>query len=67
MRSGTKVTLTFSDEALTALNALATDRKRGELVSRLVMQAQKNGVRTDSGILERIEQRLERIEKKLGV
>lgn len=66
MRSGTKVTLTFSDEALQALNSLATDRKRGEFVSKLVVQALKRGGRTEDGILERIEQRLERIEQKVG-
>ncbi len=66
MRSGTKVTLTFSDEALEALNNLATDRKRGEFVSKLVLQAHKRGGRTEDGILERIEQRLERIEQKVG-
>lgn len=67
MRSGTKVTLTFSDEALEALNSLATDRKRGELVSKLVLHAKKSGGTMQDGILERIEQRLQRIEQKLGV
>jgi|JI10StandDraft_1071094.scaffolds.fasta_scaffold3471426_1 hypothetical protein len=66
MRSGTKVTLTFSDEALTALNALASDRKRGELVSKLVIQARRAGGVMQDGILERIEQRLQRIEEKIG-
>lgn len=66
MRSGTKVTLTFSDEALQALNSLATDRKRGEFVSKLVVQALKRGSKPEDGILERIESRLERIEQKVG-
>lgn len=65
MRSGTKVTLTFSDEALEALNSLASDRKRGEFVSKLVLHAHKRGGKPEDGILERIEQRLERIEQKL--
>ena len=61
-----KVQLTLSDEALQIIDANATERKRGEFVSNaLVAYASGGAASGDTGILERIESRLARIEKLL--
>lgn len=61
-----QITLTLTDEAMEILNRYATPRKRGELVSRLLVEyaAGQDGDERN-GILERIEKRLERIERRL--
>lgn len=60
-----KVQLTLSDEALQIIDANATERKRGEFVSTALMAYANGGASSESGILERIEARLARIEKLL--
>lgn len=63
----TKLTLALSDEALAIINeSAASERKRGELVSSIVEEwAQRQRPRSEGGVLERIEQSLERIEARL--
>lgn len=60
-----RVALVLTDEALAVLDRHASQRKRGEFVSQLLVDydAQLDG--EESGILERMAARLERIEKLL--
>ena len=60
-----KVAFVLTDEALAILDKHATPRKRGELVSRLLVEweARQHEADRSAGILERMERRLERIEK----
>lgn len=59
-----RIALVLTDEALAVLNKHATQRKRGEFVSRLLVEWEAGQGEVDrSGILERIERRLERMEK----
>lgn len=61
-----KVQLTLSDEALQIIDANATERKRGEFVSNALVAYVGGGAASgEDGILERIENRLARIEKLL--
>jgi len=67
-----KVQLTLTDDALQVIETSATERKRGEFVSgvlidyaRITAGISALGNDTD-GILERIDNRLARIEKQLG-
>lgn len=68
-----KVMLAFTDEALSIINANASERKRGEWVSKVITDYNRimAGVGQlgdeDSGLLERIDNRLARIEKQLAV
>ena len=68
-----KVTLALTESALSYINANATERKRGEFVSTVLEDYARimagvgelgNG---DTGLLERIDSRLGRIEKQLGL
>lgn len=60
--------LTLSTEAVEALGKLTTPRKYGEYVSKLLLDALagKNQAAAQPGILERMDSRLERIEKRLN-
>ncbi len=68
-----KVMLAFTDEALSIINSNASERKRGEWVSKVITDYNRimSGVgelgNEDSGLLERIDNRLARIEKQLAV
>ena len=68
-----KVMLAFTDEALSIINSNASERKRGEWVSKVITDYNRimSGVgelgNGDSGLLERIDNRLARIEKQLAV
>lgn len=67
-----RVTLVLSDEAIEVIAANATERKRGEFVSSLLMDYARttgdmNGVHADDGILERIDSRLTRLEKQMAI
>lgn len=68
-----KVMLAFTDEALNIINANASERKRGEWVSKVITDYNRImlGVGQigdeDCGLLERIDNRLARIEKQLAV
>jgi hypothetical protein len=59
-----KVAFVLTDEALAILDKHTTPRKRGEFVSRLLVEWAAGQNEADrSGILERMERRLERMEK----
>lgn len=60
-----RTTLALTDEAAEILDANVTERKRGEAVSSALLQYFGEQPRGD-GLLERIEARLERIEKQLA-
>jgi hypothetical protein len=68
-----RVTLVLSDEAVEAIEANATERKRGEFVSTVLVDYGRitGGISTlgddDDGILERIDSRLARIEKQMAI
>lgn len=68
-----KVMLAFTDEALSIINANASERKRGEWVSKVITDYNRimSGIGQsgdeDCGLLERIDNRLARIEKQLAV
>jgi hypothetical protein len=68
-----KVQLVLSDEALSIIADNATARKRGDFVGRVLVDYNRIMSGTgdlgdeDSGILERIDNRLARIEKQLAV
>lgn len=70
---GNRTVLTLTDEAAQVLDANATERKRGEFVSGvLVDYARITGAISslgddEDGILERIDSRLARIEKQMGL
>lgn len=61
MRSGTLITLTLSDEALEALNSMASNRKRGDLVTKLILSAHQRGEGVGKGVLERIETKIDKL------
>lgn len=61
-----KVGLMLSGEALDILNANATERKRGEFISNLLIEwAEGQTPDTEPGILESIAASVRRIERKL--
>ena len=61
-----KVALTLSAEALAILEGQATERKRGEFVSGLLIEwNEKHAPISEPGILENIQATVRRIEKKL--
>lgn len=68
-----KVTLALTDEALQILDANATERKRGEFVSNVLVEYSRimseTGARSnkDEGLLERMDNRLARIERQVAV
>ena len=68
-----KVQLTLTDEALTVIDAHATERKRGEFVSSVLIDYARitGGISAlgndEDGLLERIDSRLARIEKQMGL
>jgi hypothetical protein len=68
-----KVQFTISDEALSVINDSATERKRGEWLSNAVIEYSRlvtsfAGEHSEEvGLLERIDSRLERIEKQVGL
>jgi len=66
-----KVQFVLSDDAMQVINTNATERKRGEWLSRLVTEYSSllHGPAENQqvGLLERIDNRLARIEKQLAV
>lgn len=70
---GNRTVLTLSDEATQVLDANASERKRGEFVSMVLVDYARitGGISPlgddDDGILERIDSRLARIEKQMGL
>lgn len=64
MSDSTKVTLTFTNEALEVLNTLATERKRGMFLSKLILATRNIDDKGSDDVLERIEERLARIENQ---
>jgi len=60
-----RTVLALTDEAVAIIEANATERKRGEFVSNALVSYIRGGTSGDVGILERIEDRLARIEKLL--
>jgi hypothetical protein len=62
-----KIALTLSGEAIDILEGQATERKRGEFVSNLLVEWAANQTpASEPGILENIQATVRRIEKKLG-
>lgn len=61
-----RTVLALTDEAITIIEANATERKRGEFVSNALVAYANGGTSGEDGILERIENRLARIEKLLA-
>ena len=62
-----KVTLTLSGEAVAILESVATERKRGEFVSNLLVEwAENQTPKNEPGILESIVAGVRRIEKQLA-
>lgn len=64
--------LALSDDALKVIAANATERKRGEFVSNVLVDYARltSGVSAlgdDDGILERIDSRLARLEKQMAI
>jgi hypothetical protein len=57
-----KVTLALTAEALAIINQQTTERKRGDFVSACILDWERRQHQPDGGILERIEDRLIRIE-----
>ena len=69
-----KVTLALTESALSYINANATERKRGEFVSavlgeysRIMAGVGELGSDDTTGILERIDTRLARMEKQIAL
>ena len=68
-----KVTLALTESALSYINANATERKRGEFVSAVLEEYSRimEGVGElggdTTGILERIDMRLARMEKQIAL
>lgn len=68
-----KVQFVLSDEAMEVINNNATERKRGEWLSNAVIEYGRliGGVvgepGNDVGLLERIDSRLARLEKQIGL
>ena len=73
MSQRTKTVLSLTPQAVDILEASATERKRGEFVSGLLCDYDRlmSGVgalgEDDTGILERIDNRLARIEKQMDL
>jgi len=68
-----RTVLALSEDALSVIEANATERKRGEFVSSILVDYARvtGGISTlgddDDGILERIDSRLARIEKQMAI
>ena len=69
-----KIMLALSDNALSYINTNATERKRGELVSKIIEEYSRImagvgelGSDDTTGILERIDTRLARMEKQIAL
>lgn len=66
-----KVQFVISDEAMDVINAAATERKRGEWLSNVVLEYSRivTGMPapSDDGLLERIDGRLANVERQLAV
>lgn len=65
MASNVKTVLALTPEAVAVIEANATERKRGEFVSRVLLAYGHETESAELGLLERIEARLARIEKML--
>lgn len=68
----TKVQFVLSDEALEVINRSATERKRGEWISQAVLEYSRimgaipGDTDADTGLLERIDNRLANVERQLA-
>ena len=60
-----RVSLQLDAGAVERLNDLASERRKGEFVSALILQAATDPIAPPSGILEPIEVRLSRLEATL--
>ncbi|MFN8486437.1 MAG: hypothetical protein U0350_02525 [Caldilineaceae bacterium] len=59
-----QIMLALSDRAMTYIKTSATERKRGEFVTQIIeqyMDQQAGGGKPETGILERIELKLDRV------
>jgi len=65
MANTVKTVLALKPEAAAVIDANATERKRGEFVSRVLLAYGHEKESAELGLLERIEARLARIEKML--
>jgi len=65
MADTVKTVLALTPEAAAVIDANATERKRGEFVSRVLLAYGHEAESAELGLLERIEARLARIEKML--
>lgn len=65
MANTVKTVLALKPEAVAVIDANATERKRGEFVSRVLLAYGQEKESAELGLLERIEARLARIEKML--
>ena len=67
-----KVQFVISDEAMDVINTAATERKRGEWLSNVVLEYSRivtgmPAATSDDGLLERIDGRLANVERQLAV
>jgi hypothetical protein len=67
-----KVQFVISDDAMEVINSAATERKRGDWISKAVLEYSRivTGLpaqSADDGLLERIDSRLANVERQLAV
>lgn len=67
-----KVQFVISDDAMEVINSAATERKRGDWISKAVLEYSRivTGLPAqsdDNGLLERIDSRLANVERQLAV
>ena len=66
-----KTQYALTEEAVNIINASATERKRGEWISRVIIEYSRllssDDTPQECGVLEQINRRLDKIEKRTGV
>lgn len=66
-----KTQYVMTQEAVDIINASATERKRGEWISRVIIEYSRllssDDTPQECGVLEQINRRLDKIEKRTGV
>ena len=67
-----KVQFVISDDAMEVINSAATERKRGDWISKAVLEYSRivTGLPAqsdDNGLLERVDSRLANVERQLAV
>lgn len=66
-----RVQYVLTDEAINVINAAATERKRGDWLSNVVVEYSRivtgSPAPSDDGLLERIDGRLANVERQLAV